>query len=144
MIKSIMSSYYHIKDNVSLHEYNMHNYIYNVLGRMINVPKIINYDRDSKKLTMQLIPSMSVADFYGADDFELIPVRIADEIRRTILALKTHNITYPDITGYNFIDYDYKVWIIDFEHCCFDFKGENKFVEDFIAGKVSTWNPEFE
>lgn len=136
-----MSAYIYIKDNVSLHEYNMHNYIHANLSEQINLPKIIKYERKTNKLYMQQIGGMSVADFYGT---EAVPAHIFTEIRRIIRILKDHHIVYPDITGYNFIqDSKENIWIIDFEHCYFDYGAGDEFVNKFIDG-ANKWNPDFE
>jgi hypothetical protein len=45
---------------------------------------------------------------------------------------------YPDITGYNFIEHNNKLWIIDFEHAHI----RDTFVDKFIHGR-NTWNPRF-
>ena len=56
------------------------------------------------------------------------------------------NIIYPDITGYNFIEHDNKIWIIDFEHSFFRTKDKEnvneKFVKKFIQNPLE-WNPYF-
>jgi tRNA A-37 threonylcarbamoyl transferase component Bud32 len=90
------------KLNVEFHEYNMHNYIYH-LG-IANVPKIISYNKKTKLMEMEKIPSMCVADIYG-ENFSDLPDWIKKQIIHIIQTLKFHNIIYPDITGYNFIEY---------------------------------------
>ena len=65
-----------------------------------------------------------------------------DEIRKIIKILYTNNIMYPDITGYNFIEYDDKIWIIDFEHSKKQSKITDRFINKFING-LNKWNPKF-
>ena len=66
-----------------------------------------------------------------------------DEIRTIIKALADNHIEYPDITGYNFIEYDKKIWIIDFEHSSiFKKTMKDPFVNKFIFGS-NKWNPDF-
>jgi tRNA A-37 threonylcarbamoyl transferase component Bud32 len=131
----------YIKSHVEFHEYNMHNYIWN-LG-IANVPEIISYDKKTKTLQMEKIPGLSVSDMYG-EAFTNAPDAITNKIRDIILILKSHNIIYPDITGYNFIERDGSIWIIDFEHAYFGFDPtqSNWFVDEFISGRKS-WNPDF-
>ncbi len=137
-----MASYYHIKNDVSFHEYNMHNYIYNMLSDQINLPRPVKYDRVTKQLVMQLIGGLSVADFYGESSSQC-PKQVMNEVRRIINVLKNNNIIYPDITGYNFIeDGNGKVWILDFEHCYFDYGLGDPFIKMFIEG-CNEWNPDF-
>lgn len=136
-----MSSYYHIKSNVDLHEYNMHNYIYHL--NIVNVPRPVKYDRKTKQLYMELIPSMCISDFYG-EDMTKVPEEILSKIRETVKRLYENNIIYPDITGYNFIEFKEKVYIIDFEHCYFAFGAKDSYVKAFIEGtEVKEWNPDF-
>jgi len=130
-----------IKSNVSFHEYNMHNYIYNL--KILNVPKIISYDKDKKELTMEKISGMNLSDFYGENIID-VPCNIIKEVQTIIKTLKFYNIIYPDITGYNFIKSNNKIWIIDFEHSyfCFDSQNYDPFVDKFIQG-TKLWNPDF-
>lgn len=131
----------YIKSQVELHEYNMHNYIYHL--NVVNTPKPIWYDIAKKRLVIEQIPAMSVADMYG-EHFSAIPLDIIREIRNIIKTLKIHNIIYPDITGYNFIKYNNQVYIIDFEHARFGFGPEQSdhFVDNFI-NNYNSWNPDF-
>jgi tRNA A-37 threonylcarbamoyl transferase component Bud32 len=89
---------------------------------------------------------MSISDQFGTD-ISKIPKKIMNEIRETIKKIYDENIIYIDITGYNFIFYKKKIWIIDFEHCNtsdkFSIDDDNKlFVEDFING-LNKWNENF-
>ena len=135
-----------IKTGVTFHEFKMYEYIDSL--NLYFVPKLISYDASSKKLTMQFIKGMTFCDFYG-DNFEDIPSSVKNEVRDIIGTLFDYNIIYPDITGYNFMvqDRTEKFWLIDFEHCFFrgahSYNEHNKFVEDFIEGKVNSWNPYF-
>jgi len=131
----------YLKSNVDFHEFNMHNYIWN-LG-IVNVPRIISYDKTNKTLQMEKIPELSVSDMYG-ESYSDVPETITEQIRKIIQTLKSHNIIYPDITGYNFIEHDGEIWIIDWEHAYFGFGSaqSNWFVDEFIAGYKS-WNPDF-
>lgn len=129
------------KHNVSLHEYNMHNYISHL--NIVNVPIIIYYNEKKQILKMEKIPNMSISDFYG-EEYENVPNDISEKIRNIIQILKKNNIIYPDITGYNFIDYMNKIWIIDFEHSKFGFNDEqsDSFVNEFSNG-LKSWNPAY-
>ena len=131
----------YVKYHVDFHEYNMHNYIWN-LG-IVNVPKIISYDKTNKTLQMEKIPGLSVSDMHG-EAYANVPAKTTSKIRDIILILKSHNIIYPDITGYNFIEHDGSVWIIDWEHAYFGFgpTQSNWFVDKFVSG-CKSWNPDF-
>ena len=123
------------KYNVKKHEYIMHKYVYDL--HVVNIPKIISYNEKEQIMIMEKINNMNISDFYGEKSHN-VPKHIFNEIRNIIKILYDNNIQYPDITGYNFIDCDNKIWIIDFEHATFI----SPFVVDFING-TNTWNPEF-
>jgi hypothetical protein len=130
---------FYVKKNVSLHEYAMHKYIQEL--EVFNVPKIIAYDIERKILVMEKINHMNVSDFYG-EESENVPEKIFNEIRNIIKNLVKYNIEYPDITGYNFIEHDNKIWIIDFEHTRTITGKLNNYVNKFING-LNKWNPDF-
>tara|TARA_B100000886_G_scaffold293061_1_gene219122 strand:+ start:1005 stop:1430 length:426 start_codon:yes stop_codon:yes gene_type:complete len=134
----------YVKKGVSLHEYTMHKYIQSL--EIVNLPKIVSYDLHNKMLTMEKIPNDCVSNVYGEND-EDVDEEIYNQIRKVITRLYENDIEYPDITGYNFIEYQNKLWIIDFEHTkfCDTTKKDNnhtKFIKKFIKGH-NGWNPEF-
>jgi tRNA A-37 threonylcarbamoyl transferase component Bud32 len=131
---------YYTKENVSLNEYKIHKYVYN-LG-IVNIPKIKSYDKKTKQMKMVRVGTMSVSDYYG-ELAEHIDDELFAKIRNIIRTLYEHDILYIDITGYNFIENDKKIWIIDFEHATYNHpRKTDKFVEKFLAGH-NGWNPEF-
>ena len=129
----------YIKSNVSPHEYYMHKYVYE-LG-IVNTPKIIAYDHERRVLVIEKIKNMCISDWYGAESNKIAP-ELFDKIRDIIKKLADNNIEYSDITGYNFIEYNNQIWIIDFEHSKVITGKLNKFVINFING-VNEWNPEY-
>ena len=71
------------------------------------------------------------------------------QIQDIILYLYTAGIEYPDITGYNFIEYNDKIWIIDFGHATMISPGQqsepnDSFVKECMMGENTTWNPHFD
>jgi tRNA A-37 threonylcarbamoyl transferase component Bud32 len=136
-----------VKQNVSYKEFMMHDYIYNlstVLNNgVLNVPKPIHYDVDKKILTMEKIDYMCVSDFYGENE-KHISKDLFRTVRSIIRLLYDNHIVYTDITGYNFIEYGGKLWIIDFEHSDFKTHQKDTFVEKFINDETyNRWNPWF-
>ena len=135
-----------VKQNVSFKEFMMHEYIYNLSiasNGILNVPKIIDYDVLNKIMTMENIPHMCVADFYGDQESD-ISTDLFDQIREVIRFLYQNHIIYPDITAYNFIEHDGKLWIIDFEHSDFRSDEKNIFVDQFVGDdEYNKWNPWF-
>jgi tRNA A-37 threonylcarbamoyl transferase component Bud32 len=131
---------YYTKENVSLCEYKIHKYVYNL--NIVNIPKIKSYNKKTKQMKMVRVGTMSVSDYYG-DSAEHIDDDLFARIRNIIQTLYDHNILYIDITGYNFIENDNKLWIIDFEHATYNHpRKTDEFVEKFLEGH-NGWNPEF-
>ena len=93
-------------------------------------------------MVMEKKDSLNLSDMHGENASDLDEYYF-DEIRTIIKTLAEHNIEYPDITGYNFIEYEGKIWIIDFEHSSiFKKKMKDPFVDKFING-LNKWNPIF-
>lgn len=130
---------YYIKKDVSLKEYEMHKHVHS-LG-IVNTPKILAYDRDTKVMIMEKVNYMNVSDYYGEKETDISP-ELFKKIRQIIQTLYDNNIVYPDITGYNFIEFDKRIWIIDFEHSNFKPLLQDNFVVKFIDG-LNKWNPRF-
>ena len=130
---------YYTKENVSLQEYKIHAYVYD-LG-IVNIPKIVHYDKITKQMVMVKVGLMNVADFYGSLAADITADMFA-RIRAIIQTLYDHDILYIDITGYNFVESGNTVWILDFEHARYNAKRKNAFVERFLGG-ADEWNPEF-
>jgi tRNA A-37 threonylcarbamoyl transferase component Bud32 len=131
---------YYTKENVSLCEYKIHKYVYNL--KIVNIPKIKSYNKQTKQMKMVRVGTMSVSDYYG-ETAEHISDELFARIRTIIKTLYDHNILYIDITGYNFIENDKKLWIIDFEHATYNHpRKTDEFVEKFLEGH-NGWNPEF-
>jgi tRNA A-37 threonylcarbamoyl transferase component Bud32 len=131
---------YYTKENVSLCEYKIHKYVYNL--NIVNVPKIKSYNRKTKQMKMVRVGTMSLSDYYG-ETAEHIHEDLFARIRNIIQTLYDNDILYIDITGYNFIENDNKLWIIDFEHATYNHpRKTDEFVEKFLEGH-NGWNPEF-
>jgi tRNA A-37 threonylcarbamoyl transferase component Bud32 len=137
---------YYVKQNVAFKEFMMHEYIYtisSISNGILNVPKIIFYNVDTFELTMEKIDNMNVADFYGEEADQIEP-ELFSQIREIICFLYENHIIYPDITGYNFIEHEGKLWIIDFEHSDFKTHHPDPFVERFVRDvNYHQWNPLF-
>jgi len=115
-------------------------------------PKItdfkLTYDELNKEyvgnITMEHLDALCLADMYS-DDPTKIPTVIWDKIRVILQILyNKEGIEYIDITGYNFIEKDNKIYIIDFGDAKYSKKTEpiDSFLQDFLNG-YNGWNPEF-
>ena len=115
-------------------------------------PKIIKSDIIHNKgdgkyignITMEHLNTMCIADKYGEDPLS-VPKIVWDQIR-TILKILYYEegIEYIDITGYNFIEKNNKVYIIDFGDAKYSKKNieMNWFLNYFLGGH-NGWNPDF-
>jgi tRNA A-37 threonylcarbamoyl transferase component Bud32 len=108
-------------------------------------PKISDAKFSDKgcEITMEKIGSMSLADMYG-DKPQDLPTHIWPQIQHIIKTLYEEiGIEYIDITPYNFIEHDDKIYIIDFGDAYY--KGtrpRNWFHKQFLEDP-SSWNPDF-
>lgn len=135
---------FHIKYNVKFEEAELHRIVYNMKLEGVNIPKPYFYDKDKKILVMQSIPELCISDMYG-DLMEFVPEDLINEIRNIISCLYYNNIEYPDITGYNFIYYKSKMWLLDFGHANYnlDNKSYDPYIKTFIENKTTIWNPNY-
>ncbi len=133
---------YYIKYQVSDKEHFIQQYVYQL--NIVNVPKIIYYDEESKIMIMKKVEGMNLSDQYG-DDATDIPNEIFEQVVKIVRNLVLHNIEYPDLTGYNFIeDTDGKVWIIDFGHSqMMSTKQIDNIHIQNICNGYKKWNPDF-
>mgnify|MGYP000906260633 FL=1 len=125
------------KYGVKQHEYDVHKYVYNLKLEKVNVPKIISYDKEKEIMVMHKINALNLSDMFGENSSD-IDEYYFDEIRTIIKTLSDNGIEYPDITVYNFIEHDNKIWIIYFEHAHI----RDTFVDKFIQGR-NKWNARF-
>ena len=133
---------YYVKQNVNHREYFMQKYIYN-LG-IVNLPEIIEYNDESKIMVMKKVGKHNLSDQYGENAAD-VPKELFDQVIKIVRTLVLHNIEYPDLTGYNFVeDSDGTVWIIDFEHSSMmTSKQVNNIHIQNICNGYKIWNPEF-
>ena len=71
-------------------------------------------------------------------------VRVKFRIRNIVIIeilYYTENIEYIDITPYNFIEKNEKIYIIDFGHANYR-KAKNYFLREFLDG-LNKWNSDF-
>lgn len=133
---------YYIKHDVDDREHFMQQYVYQL--NIVNVPQIIYYDEKNKIMIMKKVEGMNLSDQYG-DNANDIPNEIFEQVVKIVRNLVLHNIEYPDLTGYNFIeDTDGKVWIIDFGHSKMMSSNQinNIHIQNICNGDKK-WNPEF-
>ena len=108
------------------------------------VPKVHSYDANEGILIMEKINEMSVSDMYG-EHMSDVHTEVVDQIRNIIQVLYDNGIEYPDITGYNFIEKNAKVYIIDMEHSRYnnDINSYDPYILRFIKGDATEWNERF-
>ena len=135
---------YFIKHNVEHHEFLMHHYIYHL--KILNVPKIYEYDSIQKILVMESINGENLSHNWGEKASD-VPPELFQKVIDIVRILVKHQILYPDLTGYNFVQDSKtygKIWIIDFEHSSFMKSKEinNIHLLNIYNGN-QIWNPDF-
>lgn len=110
--------------------------------KIVSCPKVISYfEHDSKNyLLMEKLEGKSIYELYGSESNK-VPENIWKQIHNIISKLYYEDIHYVDISPYNFIVNNDKVYIIDFGDA-YECK-VNWFLKDFLDGEKS-WNPDFE
>lgn len=107
-------------------------------------PKVIW--NEGLEFEMEMIDAPCLANVYG-ENAQHIPFWIWDQIIHILTVLYEHEgIEYIDITPYNFIEKDNKIWLIDFGHAFYTKspnKPENWFLRELLIDGVCAWNPDF-
>ena len=132
------------KKNVEPFEATLYQYI--CQKQLAPVPLFIEYNPITKIMKTIKVEPMNLADMY-TDDPLAIHDDIFNEIKNIVRKLFEHDIVYPDITAYNFIeDQQGKIWIIDFGDAFI--RSDQTPIDDwfisFITDKdLKLWNPNF-
>lgn len=103
-------------------------------------PRVLS--QDGLEFVMEDINAPCLADVYGENAADL-PNWIWKSIVRILKNLYEYEgIEYVDITPYNFIEKDGKVWIIDFGHAYYA-RPKNWFLRGLLNEEEKGWNPDF-
>ena len=110
------------------------------------VPNIIDIQKDGENylLVMEDMGKECLADKYGEDP-RYIPEWIWYEIRDIVKTLfEKEGIEYRDISAYNFVEKDERIYVINFEKAKYvhPYEPTNWFVVEFLEGENS-WNPDY-
>ena len=131
------------KETVDL-EISMQKYISSKYDFTPKIYDIIYYD-DKCHIHMEDLKELCLADKYGDKAEHIYDNNIWIQIHNIIRTLyESEGIEYIDITPYNFIEKNNKVYIIDFGHSYYNQKNNkiNWFLQDFLDG-INEWNPDF-
>jgi tRNA A-37 threonylcarbamoyl transferase component Bud32 len=109
-------------------------------------PEILGTD-DETYITMEDVGQMNIADMYG-EKIEDIPETLKRDIWNILWTLYScANIEYIDVTPYNFIEKDGRVWVIDYGHAKKTTRGK---IDPWLLNvlcdptmTLSEWNAEF-
>jgi len=107
-------------------------------------PRVLSHNKldDSSFIMMEDLEAECLADVYGENP-DNIPLWIWDEIRSMVTALfDQEGIEYVDITPYNFIEKDNRIYMIDFGDAKYTNGEVNWFLSEFLDGENS-WNPDY-
>ena len=106
------------------------------------VPRIVGTDYKTY-IDMEDLDEMCLADMYG-ENIKDIPQHLLEQIYDILVKLYLHaSIEYIDITPYNFIEKEGRVYIIDFGDAKL-VESRNWFLEEIFKHKlIIGWNPDF-
>lgn len=109
-------------------------------------PDVLDTDNETY-ISMEDLEMMNIADVYG-DRIEDIPDHINRDIWDILWALYACcNVEYIDVTPYNFIEKNGKVWVVDFGHARISKRGHiNPWLLNVLNDakmRLSGWNAEF-
>jgi tRNA A-37 threonylcarbamoyl transferase component Bud32 len=105
-------------------------------------PKVFSTDYKTY-IEMENLNEMCIADMYG-EKIETMPAWILQKIYEILTRLYLEcDIAYIDVTPYNFIEKDGKIWIIDFGDALHAPEKDDWLKETFKNQAVTCWNPEF-
>lgn len=106
------------------------------------VPKIVETDYKTY-IDMEDLDEMCLADMYG-ENIKDIPQNLLEQIYDILVRLYLQaSIEYIDITPYNFIEKEGRVYIIDFGDAKL-VESRNWFLEEIFKHKlIIGWNPDF-
>lgn len=133
------------KQTRSIAETNLEIELQHVASKYDFCPKIIEtkFSETACEITMEKIGTMCLADMYG-DKAKDLPTHICSQIHHIIKTLyDEEGIEYIDITPYNFIEHNDKIYIIDFGDAYYKgTKPRNWFHKEFLEDPTA-WNPDF-
>jgi len=106
-------------------------------------PPILETD-NATYMVMEVIPTMSIADYYGTT-IRALPIWVRQQIISILRIIYiVYKIQYIDITPYNFIEHNGKVWIIDFGHAYDDERPLHPHLLQILNTEKLRWNKDFE
>lgn len=110
-------------------------------------PKIISVNKDNTNyyIQMEKLNGLCLADIYEEEPSDL-PEHLWNQMRCIVKLLYVREgIEYIDITPYNFIDIDDKIYLIDFGHARWKTSTcpINWFLKKFIGSEIYEYNPDF-
>lgn len=109
-------------------------------------PCILDTDNETF-ITMEDLEEMNIADLYG-EDIQKIPDHIKKEIWNILWILfSCAGIEYIDVTPYNFIQKDGRLWVVDYGHARKTQSGKiNQWLLRVLSDPnmtISEWNSDF-
>ena len=107
-------------------------------------PKIIRTEQNGERIRiyMEDVEEEPLALTYGEDPDDT-PEWVWDRIREMVQTLyEEEGIEYVDVTPYNFIEKEGKVYMIDFGDAKYTDGNPDWFLTEFLEGENS-WNPDY-
>ena len=105
-------------------------------------PPIVETD-NATFMVMERIPAMNLADYY-TPSIRRLPHYVRQQIVSILETMYlVGGIQYVDITPYNFIEYNGKVWVVDFEHAYECDEPLHPLLSQILATQKLKWNKDF-
>lgn len=91
-------------------------------------------------ILMERIEGKTLAELYG-EEYEDLPEEIQNQIHHMIKMLFLNDVHYVDLTPYNFILENERVYLVDFGHA--QIVEVNYHLKGFLLNRFQTWNSDF-
>lgn len=109
-------------------------------------PCVLNTDNETF-IEMEDLEAMNIADMYG-EDINGIPDTIKRDIWNILWILfSCGDVEYLDVTPYNFIEKDGRLWVVDYGHARKTTRGKiNEWLLRVLSNPdmtITEWNPDF-
>lgn len=127
-----------VRKECSANEIQLHSRV----ARLGLAPPIVETD-NATFMVMEQIPAMNLADYY-TPSIRRLPHYVREQIVAILEAMYViEGIQYVDITPYNFIEYNGKVWVVDFEHAYDDDQPLHPVLSHILTTHRLKWNKDF-
>ncbi len=91
-------------------------------------------------ILMERLEGVPLANVYG-EDYDDLPEDIKKEVHHILKMLFLNDIHYVDVTPYNFLLCDERIYLVDFGHA--SIVPVNYYLKEFLVNRMNSWNTDF-